>query len=245
MAGIGKRKKTAHRKAPKRKARKQVIVVGKRTHHKKRKVSGTGIGKVHHVAKRRKKSHGFLGSTGGGGTVVKIVKLAAGVGAGALVTHIILRPLEHKVAAKYPMVTKFLGLAEIGLGGYIAIVAKKEVVKAFGIGILAGGTHTVMKQLPFGLHNPAENAKVGDFTTLNVPMNGGMRENLAGLIENNPNRYVQTPVVSGLIRNSNGGVRTNVVNGVELYRTNTVNGSDDMGDLSETDRDWLFTPRGL
>ena len=243
MAAIGKRRKrTAHKKTAKRHTRKQVIVVGKR--RSRRKVSGTGIGKTSHHKKRRK-SRGIMGATGGS-KLKQIAEMAVGVAVGAAGTHMILRPLEHKVSQRYPAVTKFLGVAEVAIGGYIALKSSKPFIKSFGIGVLAGGVHTVMKQLPIGLHNPAEGNRMGDYATLNVPISGDMRETMAGLIENNPNRYVQTPVVSGLIRNQRGATRTNVVNGgVELHSTDVVNGRDDMNGLTEEERDFLYTPRGM
>lgn len=231
-----KRKRAVGKRSP-GKSRTRVVVVGKR---KTRRHHVSGIGSTHHHApKKRRKSRSIMGFSSGG-KIMQVVEMAAGVGIGAAGTHMLLRPMEHKLVEHMPMAAKFMGGAEIILGGFIALKSKNNFIKSIGIGVLAGGVHTVMHQIPqLGMHSPAEGAHMGDMSVIRVPMNGDLRGEINGLIENNGNRFVRTSVVSGsdgigVLNNNNGGaVYTNVV------------GDANESELSEDDRNWLYKPRGI
>lgn len=234
-ASIGRRrKKTRHTVGKRTKSRSRVIVVGKRrrSHTKMSGIGSTGIGKTR---KTRRKKHGFLGSTGGS-KLMQVAEMAVGVGIGAAATHMVLRPMEHKISQKFPWAGKLMGAGEIVLGGLVALKSTKPFIKSIGIGILAGGVHTVMQQTKLGIHSPAVNG-LEDMTTLHVPINGDMREMMAGLIENNGNRYVRTPVVGkmGVLNDHNGPTYTPTVGDPD----------DSMGTLTEEERDYLYSPRGM
>lgn len=255
MAAIGRRRRKVSGHSKRRKAphRKQVVVVGRRRRRaasssrpaaRRRRVSGigsTGIGR----ARTRRRKRSIMGFSSGG-KFMQIAEMAVGVGVGAVGTHMLLRPLEHKLSEHMPAAAKFMGAAEIVLGGFIALKSTKPFIKSVGIGILAGGVHVVMKQLPIGMHSPAEAhiAGMDDMTRLNVPINGNLRSAIAGLIDNSGTRYIKTPTVAGnIVRNDRGPTRTPTVGDME-YSPATV-GEETGSELSEEERAFLYQPRGM
>ena len=239
---IGKTRRRRHKVSGKGKsktARRAVIVVSK-TRRRRHHVSGTAVGSSIGKTRKKLRKSGFLGSTGASSSLMQVAEMAVGVGVGAAATHMLLRPVEHKLAAKYPMATKFMGAAEIILGGFIALKGKKKFVQSVGIGILAGGVHTVMKQTNIGLNSPAEGSKMGEYTHLNVPINGPLQDQINGLIENGGNRYVKTPVVGqvGLIKDEPRR---------QVYTPTVGDPSEGFGksQLTDEEREYLYTPRGM
>lgn len=206
--------------------------VGRTRHHRRRSVAKT-------THRRKTRKRGFLGATGtGSGKFMQIAEMAIGVGIGAVGTHMLLRPLEHKVSEHMPMAAKFMGAAEIALGGFVALKAKNNFMKSIGIGVLAGGVHTVMHQLPIGLHSPAVNG-LDDMSTLNVPINGSVQATLSGLIQQD-GYYTRTPVVgASVIENGRGPVHTDVVSGYNILNSSPVVGEYD------DDDELLFMPKGM
>lgn len=177
--------------AKKRKEPKKINVrIGKKHRTRKHRVGAT-----HHKApaKRRKKKHGFLGSTSGS-SLGKIAWMAVGVGVGAGLTHVILRPVEAKLMTRWPMIGKFLGAGEIFLGGYIAMKAKSEFVKSVGVGILAGGVHGVMKQVNIYKHIPTVSGS--EMSEVRIPISGPLDDAIAGIL-NDSRRNVYTEAVAG------------------------------------------------
>jgi hypothetical protein len=166
---------------------------------------------------------------------MKIGEMALGIAAGAAVTHLALRPLEHKLVMKAPMAAKWMGAAEIVIGGLMVLKGKQAIVRNAGVGVMAGGVHTVMKQTHLGLNSPAEHPSVNgtDYVTTRIPI--GYTEDMGmgmSLIENDKGP-IYTPTVGSIIKNSRKAVRTDVVSGWD----------DTMGDAEEIDYD-LFMPKG-
>ncbi len=220
--------------APRRRRRRasvgSTVVVGRR-----RRRSTRSVARTRHHSRRRSHKPGFLGATKWQSRGLQILEMAVGVGIGAAGTHMILRPLEQKLVAHYPMATKFMGLMEVALGGGIALMAKNNFFKSIGIGVLAGGVHVVMKQLPIGMHSPAEHG-VGDYQEVRIPYNS----QVAGLISDD-RRGVRTPVVAGsIIRNHDGNVNTPWVAGMATLNNTPVVS---MGDY--TDDDQILYPKGI
>lgn len=183
----------------------------------------------------RRHKPGFLGATGMQSRFIQIGEMAVGVAIGAAGTHMILRPLEQKLSAHFPIAAKFMGVLEVGLGGFITLWAKSPFVKSIGIGVLAGGVHVVMKQLPIGMHSPAENATMGDYMQpVMIPMNS-----MAGLVQGG-RRDVYTPMVAGIIDNRQGGTVTPWVAGSAILNNTPVTSMGDMDDY-----DSVFAPKGI
>jgi hypothetical protein len=197
----GKRKKTARRR---------VVVIGK-PRRKSRRVGSTSVGKTR---KRRR-----VGATGG--SLKAIGTMAIGIAGGALATHMVLRPLEQHVTDHYPMAGKFMGAAEILIGGYVGIHAKNALVRGAGFGVMAGGVHTVMHQFNIGKHSPA--LKGMDYATTNIPISGGMESTMNGMIrrDGGPTR---SSLVAGLGGRLNGTSFGSVGN---LYKTHLLAGIED------------------
>jgi hypothetical protein len=195
-------KKRGRKKAA---TKRNVIVIGKRKATRRRSHS---VGATHHA--KRKRVRGRVGATGGS-SLKQIVMLAVGVGVGAGITHMLLRPVEKRLVDKFPMAEKFLGAGEVLLGGYIALKGKRPFVKSLGVGILAGGVHALMKQANLYKNVP----KVGDIdeTELRIPLNESFRDQVAGILRDS-RREVFTKTVAGSI---NGTDRTEIV-------ASTVNG---------------------
>ena len=172
---VGKRR--THRTA--------VIKVGRR-----RRRSVGAVGKTHHRRRRRS-----VGSTGKGEMIKSIGMMAVGVGAGAAISHIIIRPVEMKLEAKFPMVKKIMPIAEIVLGGIIALKGKNNFVKALGIGVMAGGVHDVMSKLKVTQNVISGVGAMDDYTTVRIPISGNLDNMVSGIIRNK--RNVTTAQVSG------------------------------------------------
>lgn len=156
---------------------------------RRRRVSGTAaVGATHHRRRR-------VSGTGAGGLMKQVIPMAVGMGVGVGIQHFALRPLEAAIARRAPMAAKFFAVGEILLGGYIALKAKKPMVKGVGLGIMAGGVQAGVKQLNIYHESPAVQG-VGDYTTVRIPVNGQVREMLSGIIEDrNGNTY--TSMVAG------------------------------------------------
>jgi hypothetical protein len=122
-----------------------------------------------------------------------IVPMAVGMAGGVAVQHFALRPLEAKIAQSVPMAAKFMAVGEIVLGGYIALTAKNPIMKGIGLGVMAGGVQTGVKQLNIYHESPAVSG-TGDYTHLNVPL-GYMDIN--GIVEGG-HSDVRTSLVAGL-----------------------------------------------
>jgi len=212
MAYTKARKK---RSTTRHKGRKVVIVA--KTAHRRRRVAGTSVGATHH-RKRRKSGGGMMGSTSS--TLKNIGMFAVGMAGGALGTAFLLRPLEHKLATQFPMVAKFMGGAEILIGGYMAMRMKTPILKGVGLGVMAGGIKTVMDQLHIGAPSPAALHGMDDYTTVRVPINGSYTNLIAGVI-NDSERIVNTSLVAG-------------VSGSDAYRNYILNGS-----VGKEDEDYL------
>jgi len=181
-----------------------MVRAGKKHGHKKtkRRVSGVGaIGKTKRraksrvvvVAKTRRRKSGGIGATGRGGTVKQVAVMAAGIGAGAAITHMLLRPIEHKLAARYPHVTKYLGAGEVIVGAGVFMKMNNPFIKMMGLGIMAGGVHTIMKQTNIGLHSPAEGTMgaLMESTRQEIPYR-------VGNIIDDRRPYVNTATVAGI-----------------------------------------------
>lgn len=178
---------------------KKIVVIGK-TRKKRR---STGVARTHHkprkkaVSKPRKK-RGVMGSTGGRGTSLKkIAWMAVGVGTGAVIDHVIIRPIAARLVAKWPAIGKWVGVGEIFLGGLVALKGKREFTKAVGVGIMAGGVHTVLKQVNIYKHIPALGA-LDEYTTIQVPISGPRAQILSGLLQDR-HKQVKTYTVAGSI----------------------------------------------
>jgi hypothetical protein len=187
MAVVSKRKKrtAARHHAPRRRRVSGTAAVGKT--RRKRRVSGTAA-----VGKTRRKRRSVSG-TGAKGLMKQVVPMAVGMAAGVGAQHFLLRPLEAKIAARFPMAAKFMSVGEIILGGFIALKAKNPIIKGAGLGIMAGGVQSGVKQLNIYHENPAVQG-VGDYTTIQVPINGQLREMMSGMMENN---VTKTSLIAG------------------------------------------------
>lgn len=173
-----KRRRRAAARPRRRRARKQVVVVSRTRHRRRRSVGSIGSTRRRRGGRRRSRG---IGSTTG--TVTSIVKTAAGIAAGVILTNIILRPLEDKVVREYPWIAKFLGGLEILAGGLMAMKMRHPMAKAAGLGIMAGGVNTVMRQFKVSdrltaIHGPAD-----DYSTVRIPMSGMYNNMVAGMID--------------------------------------------------------------
>lgn len=225
-----RRTRTSSVAAPRRRRRRSAVgsttnIIGRR----RRTTHRRSTRRVSAVGRRRRHKPGMLGATGLQSRAMQIAKMAVGVGIGAMGVHMILRPLEAKLSAEFPMATKFMGAAEIVIGGGIALWSKSNFVKSIGIGVLAGGVHVVMKQLPIGMHSPAEKA-VGDYQEFRIPMDDDMRRQVSGLLYGNQ-RSVTTPTVgASIIRNGGLNTATPWVSGTDLMNRTPVVAMGDFDD---------------
>lgn len=205
-------KRTRSRKAaPKNK----VVIMGRKT-HRKRKMSGTGaVGATHHRKKRRDKKS-FLGSTSATtGQLKEIAVLAVGMAGGVMATGMILRPLESKITTMHPNATKFLGVGEILVGGWLALKAKGPLLKGVGLGVMAGGVDTAMRQFKLNQMQPMIAGPM-DYSTVSIPLISGL-----------PN-FDDMPHLNS----SENEVRTEYVAGTTLSESDLIAGTDD--DMSQT-----------
>lgn len=193
MAAIGrKRRRSTTTTVTRRPRTRRVGATVGRTHRRRtRRRVGSTIGRT-----RRR-----VGSTGGG-TLKQVGMMAIGVAGGAMLTHMALRPLEKHVTDHYPMAAKFMGAAEILIGGYIAIHAKNAIVKGVGMGVLGGGVHTMMHQFHIGTHSPAIHGP-DDYITTNVPISGHLEHRMQNLLNTSRSNLVAG---GGLNGTSNTGL---------------------------------------
>ena len=199
--------------APRKRRRRTTVTVGRR---RTRRRSVGAVGSTHHRRRRRR-----VGSTMAHGSFKQILELGAGMAAGAMATHMLLRPLEEKVGQQFPMAIKMMGAAEVLLGGFIYLKGKNSLIKGAGLGIMGGGVHTVMHQFNIGKHNPAINGP-GDYETVRVPISGNLNN-----------------LINGVIDDKYGPTRTSYVAGsgdmgsssADLWNTNLVAGPEEA--------DWL------
>lgn len=197
---------TKTRKKKKRSGIRKVTV--SRTRHKKR-TNRSRVGATHHRPTRRRKKRGFLGATTGTSNLKQIGLMAIGVGVGAGITHIILRPVEKRLTDKWPMVGKFIAAGEVFLGGMIALKGKNSFQKSIGVGILAGGVHGLLKQANIYKHIPGISGP-DEFTDVRVPISGSFSDMVSGILEDS-RRDVHTEVVAGtkhtaIVADTNYGV---------------------------------------
>jgi hypothetical protein len=208
----------------------------------KRRVSGTAaVGSTAAVGKTRKrKKKGWFGATGvTQSRLTQIGEIAVGMGLGAVATHMVLRPLEHKVVEHFtePLVAKAMPWAEIVLGGTMFIMAPWKLVRNIGLGVMGAGVHGAMKELPIHMHSPAESVSGinGPYTSVRIPVNGTVKEMISGLIQQQGS-YVKTPTVGdSVIKNGTGPVHTPTVGAryMMLHNSPTVGGSDEEEDEDE------------
>lgn len=144
----------------------------------RRRVSGTTAAVGRSTHRRRTVGRGFLGNTGS--QVMQVAKMGAGMAAGMALTHFVLRPIEAKIAAKYPMAGKGMAAAEVLLGGFMALKSKNAIVKSVGVGIMAGGAHGLLKQFNIHHESPAVSG-IGEFTNVTIPVSGSVAGMLAGM----------------------------------------------------------------
>ncbi len=243
MAVVGKRRKTTRRRVS------GTAAVGRRrrrstTHHRpparrRRAVSGTSaVGRTH----RRRRS---VSGTGAKGLMKQVVPMAVGMAAGVAVQHFALRPLEAKIAQKAPMAAKFFAIGEILLGGYVALKAKHPIVKGIGLGIMAGGVQTGVKQLNLYHESPAVQG-VGDYTTVRIPVNGQVREMLSGIVRNQ-NGDTYTSMVAGSDYDGVGDYEmSGRISDDRLRRTNLLAGIYGLDDaMGEVEQDNYLPPKGM
>lgn len=176
------RARTTRRRSPKRaRAVRGTAAVGA-TKRRRRRVSGTAaVGAVKHRRRR-------IGATSGAAMGKQIIPLAIGMAAGVGVQHFLLRPIEQKISEHMPMAAKFMAAGEILLGGAMFLKAKNSIVKGVGLGIMAGGVNTAVKQLNIYHESPAVNGS-GDYMHTRIPING---------IVMNDHNSVDTKLVAGL-----------------------------------------------
>ena len=232
MAMVRAGKKHSHTK---KRASRTVGAIGKTT---RRKSTGAKRVVVIQGARKRRKHTGIMGTTGRGGTIKQVAVMAAGIGVGAAFTHMALRPLEHRLAAKYPAATKFMGAGEVAVGGLMFMKMKSNFLKMVGLGVMAGGVHTIMKQTNIGLHSPAEGHSIsgpGEMVRVQMPYT-------VGNIIDDRRPFVNTATVTGIgnvvRRNYNGPVSTPTVGDYE--------GSGySVGDFNEDSAGEILMPKGL
>ncbi len=198
---IGKRKRATTAK------RKTVVVeIGKRrpaarrAPARKKRVSGTAaVGSTRRKATKRRKSvsKSLIGATTGGkNMIVKIGKMALGMGIGLAAGHFILRPVENWLAAKFPALAKFMAVGEIFIGGYIAMKSKNHTIQAAGLGLAAAGVKNavdqfhVFQRIP-GIHGPDE------YTRLNVPISGPLDDMINGLLQDSGGAVYTSNIAGG------------------------------------------------
>jgi hypothetical protein len=210
-------------------AKKINVRIGKRrkpaAHHKPAKRRRRPVSGFMSAPRKRKKT----ASVGAikAGTVKQIGWMALGVAGGLLGTHFLLRPVERKLTAKWPKVGMALPTGEIFLGGLMALFSKNSLVKAAGVGILAGGVDGVFKQLKINMPTPALNGyddgvsgtdSMDGYSDVMVPISGSFTEQIAGILEDS-RRGVRTQQVAG-VQN-----RTAVI-------ADTVDGFEEVNDMA-------------
>lgn len=193
------------------------------------------------VGKRRRKSVGSTGAVGktrkgrrrisgtGKDLMKQVVPMAVGMAAGVGAQHFLLRPLESKIAARFPMAAKFMAAGEIILGGYVALKAKNTIVKGVGLGIMAGGVQTGVKQLNIYHESPAVQG-VGDYTTIHIPVNGHLHKMLNGIIDDR-HGDTYTSLVAGSRSNYKG--EDQEWQNDRIKRTNLLAGLYGLGEAEE------------
>ncbi len=202
MATVGKRRKrrvsgtTAVGRTRRRRRVSGTTAVG-RTRRRRRVGSTSAVGRTSHRRRRR------VGATSAGGLMKQVIPMAVGMAAGVGIQHFVLRPIEAKLAQRVPMAAKFMALGEIVLGGFIALKAKNPIMKGVGLGIMAGGVQTGVKQLNIYHESPSVQG-VGDYTTVRVPINGNIRNLLNGIVRHghhghhhHMHDYTRTSLVAG------------------------------------------------
>ncbi len=230
------------KKSPAKRKTKHKSTSVSRTHHKKRTHS---VGSTAAVGKTRKKKKtkgmfAFLGATNA--TTAKvgtILRMGAGMAAGAAGTHLILRPGEHWIVKQIqdPKIHHYVSMAmpwgEMFLGGLGWLKFRNPDLRNIALGVMGSGVHAAAKQLPFHLHSPAETVQGisgSDMMQVRIPVNGTVRDTINGLIQQERG-YTKTPVV-GVLNNHQGPVYTPTVGNYQsndyiLDRTPVVGTSDD------------------
>lgn len=166
----------------------RVVVVAK-TKRKKR-VSGTAVGKTKARKKRRSVGATKMLSTN---NLQQIGSYAIGIAIGAMGQHFVLRPIEQMIIKQMPQAEKFLPALEIMAGGLIAIKGKNSMVKAAGLGVLAGGVYGLMRKANIpGISGPGD-----DYSTIRIPIAGDLENMVSGLLSDN-RRQVRTNVIAGM-----------------------------------------------
>ena len=173
--------------APRKRRRRTTVTVGRR---RTRRRSMGAVGATHHRRRRSRK----MGSTAG--SFKALLEMAGGIAAGAIVTHMALRPLEKKIAEHTPMMVKFMGGAEILLGFFVAQKAKNPIMRGAGWGIMSAGVHTVMHQFNIGEHSPAISGP-GDYSEVRVPISGTLNNLINGSIIRDRFGPTRTDYVAG------------------------------------------------
>lgn len=171
--------------------------------------------------------------------------MAVGMAAGVGIQHFALRPLEAKIARSAPMAAKFFAVAEILLGGFIALKVKNPIVKGVGLGIMAGGVQTGVKQLNLYHESPAVQG-VGDYTTVRIPVNGQVREMLSGIVRNQ-NGDTYTSLVAGSDNDVMGEYEVNGrISDYRMRRTDLLAGIYGLGesDMGELEQDNYLPVKG-
>ena len=229
MATVGRRRRRATTASkPRRRRRVSGTAAVGRT-HRRRRVSGTAaVGRT----RRRRRS---VGATGGS-LMKQIVPLAVGMAGGAAAQHFILRPLEKKIAQHAPMAAKFMAVGEIVLGGFVAMKAKNPMMKGVGLGIMAGGVHSGMKQLNLYHESPSVQG-VGDYTTVRIPVNGQIRGMLNGIVRDQ-HGDTYTSLVAGT---DEMGSRDTLRNREKFSRTNLLAG---LYGIQSGENDAYLDPKG-
>jgi len=173
--------------APRKRRRRTTVTVGRR---RTRRRSVGAVGATHHSHRRSRR----MGSTGG--SFKALLEMAGGIAAGAIVTHMALRPLEKKIAEHSPMAVKFMGAGEILLGFFVAQKAKNAILRGAGWGIMSAGVHTVMHQFNIGEHSPAISGP-GDYSEVRVPISGNLKHLINGSIIEDRLSPTRTSYVAG------------------------------------------------
>lgn len=217
----------------KTKAKHHTTAVAKTHHHKKRSVGAT----MHTTTTKRKKkkSTSFLGATHT--NTMDVLQSGGGIIGGIIITHVGLRPLEHKAISMIsnPKIQRYASQAmpwvELfgGLAG--ALLSKNKIVRKLSLGVAAAGGNTAMKQLPMHMHSPAETINgVGEFVQTRIPINGTIRERISGLIQQEG--YTKTPTVGrSIVMNDNRAVNTPTVGNHDML----LNSTPTVGEYEEDD----------
>lgn len=206
-------RRATRRRAPKRARAVRGTTVGT-TKRRRRRVSGTGAVGTTRARRRR------VSGTGSMSMGKQIFPLAIGMAAGVGVQHFILRPIEQKISEHVPMAAKFMAVGEILIGGAMFLKAKNPIVKGVGLGIMAGGVNTGVKQLNIYHESPAVNGS-GDYMHTRIPINGIVMDD---------HNTVHTKLVAGLndetemLLPPKMGVHDRYYDNPHQYRTNLLAG---------------------